>query len=314
MRKLVIILVAVALLCSLFPSLSSAGPWTLNRNKLWMEVFTRYFASKMYWDSEYTRHEWQNNGRSAIWDLDIKFEYGLTDDLNILVGLPYAWSRWRNDWDEATPGDNPKHEGFKSCSVGLKYKFMSKPAVAAGQIKFYLQPQHTDRTLAPDLSEYGDAIELRGLLGNSWKVLGGRQFYMSAESGYGFRTDWVNKSEYANWIPVFFEAGLAPVDRMMWKAEIDCYISDPATGIIKDTYTWRTGPIFIITGKGFNSIEKGEDAPDEGININLELQYGRTFLGRGDPENREEIAPEPGGGSDKVSAAQEFIFKVQVLF
>jgi hypothetical protein len=259
----------------------------------------------------------------------VKNEYGVTDDLNLLIGIPYTWSFWRDDysdtnqtydyshqkWVQDNVDDNPKHEGFKSLSVGAKYKFMSKPAVAAVQAKIFLQPQHVDRWKEPKLCEYGDGVELRYLIGNSWKVFHGNQLYASMEFGYYWRTDWVGKSEYADFVPLFGEAGYAIFNWLMWQGEVDCMISNPHTGIVKDSYTWRTGPIIVLIGKGFNAVQKGEDNPDKGMSLNLQLQYGRTFLGRGDPEDREEPTwPDRTGGSDRVSCAQEFVAKLQVLW
>lgn len=315
MRKIFISIAAIAIICSFFPVDSFAGPWTLSKNKFWMETFVRYYFAKHYWDSDYNLDRWDNGGRSTIWDLEGKFEYGARDDTTLLLGLPYSWGRWRDDGDETDAVANPKHEGFKNLNCGVKYRFMKKPFTAAVQGKIYLQPQAVDKHKAPDLSDYGDALEGRFLIGKSWRVLNGKYCYISGEGGYYWQTDWVNTSEYASYFPILVEYGIAPWTRVMWKSEMDCRISHPGTGVIKDTYTARTGVVLNLIGRAFNAVEKGgELGPEEGLSLNLALQYGMTVLGRGDPENREEAADEPSGGSDKISAAQELIFKVQVLF
>ena len=308
MRKILIVLVLFAFICTCLPADSFAGPWTVRQGKVWLEVFTRYFTSNKNFDSKYNLSKWNHSGRSAIYDIEVKVEYGVTDNLNFLLGVPYSWSNWRNDWDEANSSDNPKHEGFKPISFGAKYKFMDKPATAAVQVKAFLQPRNVDRNKSPQLNEYGDAIEFRGLLGNSWQVFEDKKFYVSGEAGYLLRSDWACKSEYANAFPVFVEMGFEPLNWLLWKAEVDCLISHPGTGKIKDTYTWRTGPVFMLTGAGFSSVDKGSSAsPADNISLNVELQYGQTFLGRGDPDDR-------WNETDPVSAAQEFILKVQFLF
>ena len=53
-------------------------------------------------------------------------------------------------------------------------------------------------------------------------------------------------------------------------------------------------------GDGFSSVTKGG-----GKSVNLELQYGQTFWGRGDATYSQFA---------KVSAFQEFVAKIQILW
>jgi len=302
MKKILILAMAALLIAGFLPTASYAGPWTLEKGKVWTEVFTRMFTSKYYYDYEYTDHKWDSGGRSTIYDVETKFEYGATDDLNLLLGIPYSWSTFKNDWGKY------KNQDFKQISTGAKYRFMKKPAVAAVQVKAFIQPRNSDRNLPPAITEYGDGIEVRGLIGQSWNVFNGKQFYMAGESGYFWRSKWISQSDYANYVPIFFEAGFAPWKWLMWKGELDCQISHQGTGKVKDTYTWRTGPIINLLGKGFSSIEKGEDmSSKQKFSFNVELQYGRTFLARGDKRDHY-------NGSDAISQAQEFVAKFQFLF
>ncbi|KJJ85078.1 conserved hypothetical protein, secreted [Candidatus Omnitrophus magneticus] len=317
--KKIFLLIAVFLILAggFFTEKSFAGPWTLNEGRVWTEVFTRYFHSKECFDSEYNQSDWGDGGWSSIYDVEAKIEYGVVNDLNFLLGIPYSWSHWTNDWSRTQWSEKFKHEGFKPISVGVKYKFMNKPAVAAVQLKYFIQPRGEDRVQAPELNEYGDAIEIRALVGRSWTMSKDKLIYIAGEAGYLWRADWewTSQSIYANAIPLFIEGGYSPLHWLMWKAEVDCMISQAGTGKVKDTYTWRTGPIFNIIGKGFTSVTKGtqeeqtKDPNDlkERINLNLELQYGQTFAGRGDADDR-------WNQQDRVSKGQEFIAKVQLLF
>jgi len=293
MRKTIVLLITFALIMAMLPASSYAGPWTVKKGRVWLEVFTRYFHSNQYFDSKGKKHGWEDNGWSAIWDLEAKMEYGATDNFSILLGVPYTWSNWKNDYGKL------KNEGFKMISIGGRYMFMKVPVVTALQFKAYFSPKNNGKQ--PELCQYGQAYDFMILAGQSWYVGNGNQFFVSSETGFIARTN----SKYANNIPVFVEAGYAPFDWIMLKGEIDCMISLPGTGQIKDTYTWRAGPIINMVGEGFSSIEKGEDEPYDDFSLNLELQYGQTFAGRGDPDLPVE---------DKVSAAQEFVFKIQSLF
>ncbi len=292
MKKLGILLLA-ALITFFFTATSYAGPWTLNKGKLWTEVFTRYYFAKEKFDSEGNRSRWPNDGHSRIYDLEGKAEYGLTDRLNLQLGVPYAWSRWSNDYGKL------KHEGFKRINIGAKYKFMDNPVCAAIQAKAMIHPGDVDKVKQPDLFEYGSALEARLMVGKSFSVFK-RPSYFSTEVGYELKSNWINEAEYGNKVPIFAELGFSPFDWLMLKGEIDISITHRGTGKIKDTYTWRAGPIINLMGKGFSSIEKGGDS-----SLNVEFLYGRTFYGQGD---------ESYAKYRDVSAADEYIAKVQVLW
>ncbi|MBD3379591.1 MAG: hypothetical protein GF408_03910 [Candidatus Omnitrophica bacterium] len=299
MKKLVSLFLTGLLLFSGTATTAWAGPWTLKQGKAWTEVFTRYFHSRDYFDPKGEKHRWPDHGNSEIWDVEGKLEYGATDDFNLLLGIPYTWNRWANDygtaWDFAWgPNTGRTHrEGFKQINFGAKYRIMEKPVVTSVQVKYFVDTA-SDQVTPPDLYEYGNSLDVRALVGKAFNI-DKKLTYFSVESGYRF-----NGGQFANTFPVFAELGFAPVDRLMLKGEIDCSFSHMDTGYRKDGVTWRVGTIFNLLGKGFNSIEKGGDS-----SLNLELQYGQTLWGRGD------------GRADRyhsVSQAQEFIFKVQALF
>ncbi len=299
MKKLIVLLLVVLLILMAFPRDSHAGPWTLKKGKIWGEVFFRYFFAKHYFDPKAEKHRWGDGGFSEIYDLEIKGEYGVTDRLNLLLGIPYAWSNWKNDWGIVNPlWGKFKHEGFKEINFGAKYKFTDKPLVIAGQVKVYIDTG-PDETKQPDLYEYGSGVEPRILIGKSWRMWK-KMTYVSFETGYHFRSDWANEDDYGNHVPIFAEAGFAPFNWLMIKGEVDTIISDPDTGIRKDTFTWRAGPIIKLIGEGFNSVTKGGEQ-----SLNLEFLYGITAWGRGDGRTER---------YQNVSSAQEFIMKVSALF
>lgn len=299
--KKTIILLAVALLITLaLPTDSHAGPWTLKQGKLWSETFFRFFTSKQAFDENGDRSRWDHGGISEIYDLEQKFEYGATDNFNLLLNVPYTWSRWKNDYNTSAYGkEKDKHEGFKEIQPGLKYKFLEKPFVAAGQLKFYIHPGSPDVIDPPDIFEYGSGIELRGLAGKSFTVFK-RPAYVSGEFGYFWQIDTGVKADFANYFPMFAEAGFSPWDWLMLKGEVDVRISHQGTGVRKDSLTWRCGPIISLMGRGFSSIKKGGES-----SLNVEFQIGQTAWARGDGTSQR---------FRRVSAAWEYIAKVQILF
>jgi hypothetical protein len=299
-KKLGILFIIGAFVLSALPLNAHAGPWTLKKGKLWSETYMRYFHSKYAFDENGDRSRWDHGGISEIWDLEQKFEYGILDNFNILLNIPYTWSWWKNDYNTSAYGrEKDKHEGFKEIVTGLKYKITDKPVVAAVQFRAFIHPQGTDQIQAPDIFEYGDGLDLRGLVGKSFKVLK-RPAYVSGEFGYFWQSDWINKSGFANYLPLFVEAGISPFDWLMLKGELDIRLSHQGTGVRKDTITWRAGPIISLLGKGFSSIEKGGDS-----SLNVELQIGQTAWARGDGTSER---------YKRVSAAWEYIAKFQILF
>lgn len=308
MRKLAIVALAAILVLSVLPTDSYAGPWTLKHGKLWAETYGRISMAKYCFDPKGNRSRWNNNGDSMIYDIEQKFEYGFTDRLNILLGIPYSYSEWSDDYKTHNPSDSRTihNEGFKEPNFGFKYRFLDKPVVAAAQVKVFIYPGE-DRNKQPTLDEWGNAIEGRLLLGKSFTIKK-RPSYVACEMGYKVRSKrWVGDSDWANTFPLFAEFGYAPHDKLMLKTEIDCVISQPGTGRVKDTYIWRIGPIINLLGNGFSSVKKGGDS-----SLNLEFQYGIQFAGRGDPSIHNN-ATWP-NNDDRISAPQEFIAKVQALF
>ncbi|MFH1877649.1 MAG: hypothetical protein ABH883_02470 [Candidatus Omnitrophota bacterium] len=309
MKKIAVILLAGLVIVTAQPLDSYAGPWTLKQGKAWTEVFSRYSTSKYAYGSNGNISRWNNGGFQNTWDVEGKLEYGISDNVNFLFGLPYAWTTWKDDYVVHGNNEKLKNEGFKELNVGLKYRFLQKPVVAAVQVKGYIDMQMTtERSVEPQISEYGNAVEFRGLVGKSFNI-NKKTCYVAAESGFKLKMKGhPNENEYANTVPVFVECGYAPLDWLMFKGEIDSYFSIPGTGRVKDSAIWRVGPIFSFGGRGFSSFKKGGEN-----SINIELLYGQSFYGRGDPDLKKGNPTWP-NRDDRVGAVQEFIFKVQVLF
>ncbi|MGD2278744.1 MAG: hypothetical protein PVH45_01450 [Candidatus Omnitrophota bacterium] len=307
MKKITFVLVIGILVLFVYPTASHAGPWTLEQGRTWFEVFTRYSHSKYNFGPDGNVSRWDNGGSQDIWDIEGKLEYGLTDKFNLLLYVPYSWNTFKNDFVRYGSSQELKNEGFKNVQIGGKYKFLDKPFVAAAQLKFFVMPFNTNRNKEPLLDEWGNALELRGIVGKSFTVFE-RPGYVSVESGIKFRSKrWIGDSDWANTVPIFAEFGISPHDRVMIKNEFDCVISLPHTGRRKDTYTYRVGPIINLLGKGFSAVYRGEDK-----SLNVEFLYGFTFAGRSDGSIQHDRSWP--NSDDRVGKFHEYICKVQLLF
>ena len=307
MKKLTTILLAALLVFMVYPAASHAGPWTLAKGKLWAEVFGRYSYSKYNFDYHGNVSRWDNGGYQKIFDLEAKTEYGITDKFNALLYVPYTWNTFKNDFVVHGASQELKNEGFKNIQIGGKYKFIDAPVVMAAQLKFFILPFNTDKNKEPMLDEYGNAVEIRGIIGKSFSLFE-RPCYASIESGFKLRAKrWIGDSDWANTVPIFAEIGISPHDRIMIKNEFDCVISVRGTGRQKDTYTYRIGPIINVFGKGFNAVYRGEDR-----SMNVEFLYGFTFAGRSDNDiHRNPMWP---NSDDRIGKFHEFIAKVSILY
>lgn len=81
-----LLLACLASFCAANPAW--AGAWTLPSQRWYVEYFYRYFGSKHVFDAE--GHRGRRPNTAAFSDIrnELKLEYGLTDQWNILASAP----------------------------------------------------------------------------------------------------------------------------------------------------------------------------------------------------------------------------------
>jgi hypothetical protein len=83
------ILAVLLIACFVMPQLAFAGAWTLPRNNVWTEVYSKWSWSKSAFDADRKKQRYGNDGRAWGWTLNPKAEYGVTDWLTLLGGVEY---------------------------------------------------------------------------------------------------------------------------------------------------------------------------------------------------------------------------------
>ncbi|OGW83154.1 MAG: hypothetical protein A2987_04360 [Omnitrophica bacterium RIFCSPLOWO2_01_FULL_45_10] len=278
-----------------------AGAWTVPKHKVWAEYYMKWNYAKEEFTIEGKRKilsTAEKNARSQEFVMEPKIEYGLRDDLNLLFGLEYKESHYKEYGRQLAWGDFArKNHGITNVKFGAKYRLLENPVVLSVQGRIFIYPgygiYHGDDpayTNQPSIGKGDDAFELRALIGKKFDINvpfwaeAKLPCYVGAETGYRWRNRHV-----ANDIPYFVEAGFWPVNWLLIKSEIDGYKYHGGTGSIRESYgIWRIGGVWEIFGDSV--LREGNKL------FNIEFQYGMTVWGK------------------STTAYQEWVLKAQAQF
>ncbi len=286
------------------PQLAHAGAWTLPKNNVWVEHYTKFNWADDDFDTKYNRHTKSNNAKSWGWSMNPKAEYGVTDWFTVFGGVEYKEAKYK---EYARPPEwgpySVKNHAFTSFDFGGRVRFLEEPVVVSGQVKANYYTGYDEGKSGvggqPALGDRNDYYEFKALLGKFFDQHAGWPFYLGLESGYRLKNRYVGDE-----IPLFVEGGFWPYKWLLLKGEIDSYFGLNGTGeILKDAMTFRVGPVFqlvdiyeAISGNDITNGDFSSDITRQDRSLNLSLQYGNTFWGR------------------NVSADQELILKLSGQF
>lgn len=259
--KLFIFCGSLYILLALFPSELFAGAWTVSRGRLYTELYCKYYKHSSEFREKDRRYGWAYDGKYRETRIELKFEYGLTDRLNLLAYFPYKDAHWKQEDKKYNAA------GFSDFVTGFKYKWFEKPFVFSTQATIKI-PGDVNKLEEPDIEEYGElAWDLRLLFGKSFENF-------PAYIGYEWSYIPV-KGIYDDAIRNFFEIGYYPFRKLMFKAELEDYNSIPQRKNIEKDYTiYRVGFVYSFKG-GW-----GEFRKVAGPLFNWEVSYENTFRGK----------------------------------
>ena len=286
MKKTILILLV---LCTFLPQLAFAGAWTLPRNNIWGEYYFKIASSKREYDSNGKSIRKARGARTWGWSMIPSIEFGVTDWLTAIWKIEYKQSTYKEyarpgTWDPYTV----KNHGVTETQVGARFRILEDPVVLSTQIKGFIYTGYENGKdgLAnqPELSDGCDSLEWRWLIGKFFNTK--IPMYTNLEFGYRWRN-----RDVANDIPFFGEFGFWPTKWLMVKTEIDGYWCHRGTGNIrKESAVWRIGPVIqlldlyrVLRGDELKGNQFADDVTLKGKTLNLEIQYGETFWGRGFP-------------------------------
>lgn len=231
------------------PSPSQSGAWGFKKGRLYLEVYSKYYWHKHYFDADGHKRKWDYGGEYSEIRIEPKLEYGLTDRLTLMVNAPYKEVRWKDDFAKY------KQSGFPEVWPGIKYLLFTKPFHCALELRGKI-PLDYDEYAVPALGSHQSDVEFKILTGQSWPKMPG---YTKLEFGFRARDE-----EPANEIPYFFELGFNLTPKLILKTTVDGQKALNHRGQMDEDWTKATfGPIIKINEA-----------------FNLEFGYGNTFAGK----------------------------------
>lgn len=156
------------------PAEAMAGAWTVPRRRMYGEYFYRVFQSKKQFDADGNSARRPKSGVFRDIRNEVKFEYGVTDWLNVLGSVPYQSAHDRNDTSDLL------HSDVGDIYVRTKVRVFNKPVlndhdplVASLQLSGKI-PSAYDANDSPGLGDGQVDVDSRVQVSQSW-LLGSRR-------------------------------------------------------------------------------------------------------------------------------------------
>lgn len=240
-----------------------AGAWTVPEGHWYIESYSKYYWADSDFNADGKKTPKANNGFYEEIRTELKAEYGLRDNLNLLLSLPFKHASYEDDNGTSTT------TGLEDLWLRTKFRLTQEPVVSSliFGAKF---PAGYDENDSPALGDGQIDGEIKFLVGKSFPSRDGFfPFYIGAEVGFRPR----NK-EPTNEIPYLLEFGFNPTDRLMFKGTLDGVEGIAGTGKEEEDWLkWTANIVYKISG-GFSTVYREETS------VNLEIAYGETFDGR----------------------------------
>ena len=298
MKKIIIVLM---LACFVAPQLAFAGAWTLPKNNVWAEWYTKYHWEKFEFggDRKLNKKGGPNkDARGWGWSFVPKVEYGVTDWFTLIGAVEGKQSTYKEYVRPTAWGPYSKtSSAVTNFEVGARLRAIEKPIVLSGQIKGIFYTGY-GQDKVPQLCNGSDALDIRLIASKKFDTK--IPFYVSGEVGYRAR----NRNA-CDEVPGFLEAGFWPTRWLLIKSEVDAVWGINGTGdssTSKDYAVWRIGPaielleIFdIIMNKITNNTSRDDSeaiiysVTRGGKSLTFETQYGFTFWGRNTDASQEVV-------------------------
>lgn len=239
------------------------------------EVYNKFYWTTQDYDYRGEQTNKANSGRYEEFRTELKVEYGLRDELNLLFSAPYKWARWEDR------NGTLENRCVEFVAVGAKLSLSEdykRNTAASLQVKFET-PGGYDKDDPPSLGHEKSDLETRLMVG---KVLDNKKVFGTPLRLYHVGGE-VDYRTLNNKIPYFLEVGVQPTEWMLIKGMIDGIfatsdIDQPATNselINKkyEDYAKVIGEVLISRDGLFNVLKDVEG-------LSIGLGYGYTFSGK----------------------------------
>ena len=94
---------------------ASSGAWMQKKGALYVEEKQTRYTTKSEFSSGGSRKRFSDNGKFTKDEINIYFEYGLTDRVNLIGNFFYEWFEFENDFGKI------KNDGFGQNELGVRY-------------------------------------------------------------------------------------------------------------------------------------------------------------------------------------------------
>ena len=284
---LVVIGGALGVLCTA----ARGGAWLVQKNDWRVELNSKHYRADTDFDADGDQSSKPNGGKYTEFRSELKVDFGFSDRLNLLLGVPAKWARYEDD------NISQRTDGVEDIRFGAKYSFSDDPVASRvfsvqGMVKV---PAGYDRGDSPPLGDGQTDIELRLLVGQSFlrKSEAGdvsdppegsprREAtrdgaFLGLELGYRWRAE-----DPADEIVYLAQGGMHLVGGVSLQGELDGVESLDCTGDEEDYHIWRTGLLYQSRG-GASPIRFGRS-------VGLGIWYGMTYAGKNTSKGNEIVA------------------------
>lgn len=172
-------LVMIVTMISFATTKSHAGAWALPKGKGQIISTTTYDTAGQAYDDM-----WKLSRDVSFSKLDSRLfvEHGLTSKLTVVVETAYQ------DVDYTAREGRSQVSGVGSSSLGLRYQAWDKWGFIGSLQGSYILAGSGENIADADLGRGGNGVELRGLLGRSFKVLD-RNAFADIQAAWIYRPD-----------------------------------------------------------------------------------------------------------------------------
>ncbi|MBI4688694.1 MAG: hypothetical protein HY754_00240 [Nitrospirae bacterium] len=249
-------------------------------------------SSKYYWanssyDNSGDNKDFDANGKYTEIRSELKVTYGVWEDVNLLLSIPYKWTKFKNDYDVF------KNDGVEDISLGVKYRIpIGKEDLPTLSTQITIKvPGGYDIEDTPALGDGNVEVEGRLLLGKKFnqKNEGDAKLQptnkndsilslhsIGGEVGYRFR-----ESGLAAKIPYFVEVNTRLYKQLYVRALLDGVTITESTNapteaaILNKEFEEYSKAMLLLRLGSFET-----DLPAAKNHFSVEAGYGYTFAGK----------------------------------
>lgn len=278
MKKYILILQIFFIAC--FPVKTFAGAWSLEKGSFFSELSSKFHSTDTKYNKNGSKKKFFYGSEYEEYRVELKMHYGVTNDINLFLSVPYKWIKYENFMS------SDKNKDFEDLSFGLKYRIKEEhDSVACPTISLLIKgkvPLGYDELESPSIGDGETEPEFRLLIGRLFK----NSFINSIGGEVGYQK---RKNELPDKIPYFMEFNFRAKEYIIFRTILDGIIVTEDSGkepdnqeLIKKKYEEYTKGIFLINIGAFGTYEKMNG-------FFVELGYGYTFAGKNTDVSKEFI-------------------------